>query len=110
MCCHIVKTVDLSLLGLGCTFKRRPTSLVNRMVICDLLDLPQERVEERRHALSKKMAAPEYGHKTPAKIKEADMDNLSKAQKEILAIEQQIDAMHKLSVTNFASLSLQSSQ
>ena len=50
----------------------------------------QGKVEESWNALKKKMAAAEYSGKTPAKIKDMDMENLGKAQKEQQSLEQQL--------------------
>ena len=56
----------------------------------------QVRVEERWTTLKKKMAAAEYAGKTPAKIKDLDMENLGKAQKEQQSLEQQLHDMKQL--------------
>ena len=42
------------------------------------------------------MAAAEYAGKTPAKIKDMDMENLGKAQKEQQSLEQQLHDMRQL--------------
>lgn len=57
---------------------------------------PQAKVEEKWNALKKKMAAAEYAGKTPAKIKDLDMENLGKAQKEQQSLEQQLHDMRQL--------------
>lgn len=54
------------------------------------------KVEERWNALKKKMATAEYAGKTPAKIKDMDMENLGKAQKEQQSLEQQLHDMKQL--------------
>ena len=56
----------------------------------------QAKVEEKWNALKKKMAAAEYAGKTPAKIKDLDMENLGKAQKEQQSLEQQLNDMRRL--------------
>ena len=58
--------------------------------------LVQVKVEERWNALKKKMATAEYAGKTPAKIKDMDMENLGKAQKEQQSVEQQLHDMKQL--------------
>ncbi len=58
--------------------------------------LVQVKVEERWNALKKKMATAEYAGKTPAKIKDMDMENLGKAQKEQQSLEQQLHDMKQL--------------
>ena len=58
--------------------------------------LLQAKVEDKWNALKKKMAAAEYAGKTPAKIKEVDMENLGRAQKEQQALEQQLRDMQQL--------------
>lgn len=57
---------------------------------------PQAKVEEKWNVLKKKMAAAEYAGKTPAKIKDLDMENLGKAQKEQQSLEQQLHDMRQL--------------
>lgn len=56
----------------------------------------QAKVEDRWNALKKKMAVAEYAGKTPAKIKNIDMENLGKAQKEQQSLEQQLHDMRQL--------------
>ena len=56
----------------------------------------QAKVEDRWNALKKKMAAAEYAGKTPAKIKDLDMESLGKAQKEQQSLEQQLHDMRLL--------------
>ena len=53
-------------------------------------------MEDRWNALKKKMAAAEYAGKTPAKIKDLDMESLGKAQKEQQSLEQQLHDMRQL--------------
>ncbi|KAL3156713.1 hypothetical protein ABBQ38_000987 [Trebouxia sp. C0009 RCD-2024] len=60
------------------------------------LQKEKAKVEEKWSALKKKMAAAEYAGKTPAKIKDMDMDNLGKAQKEQQSLEQQLHDMRQL--------------
>ena len=56
----------------------------------------QTKVEEKWSALKKKMATAEYAGKTPAKIKDMDVENLGKAQKEQRSLEQQLHDMRQL--------------
>lgn len=56
----------------------------------------QVKVEERWNTLKKKMATADYAGKTPAKIKDVDMENLGKAQKEQQSLEQQLHDMKQL--------------
>ncbi len=58
--------------------------------------LVQVKVEERWNSLKKKVATAEYAGKTPAKIKDMDMENLGKAQKEQQSLEQQLHDMKQL--------------
>ena len=69
---------------------------VTQIVGSDDVLLVQVKVEERWNALKKKMATAEYAGKTPAKIKDMDMENLGKAQKEQQFLEQQLHDMKQL--------------
>ncbi|DBB14039.1 TPA: hypothetical protein ACH3X3_001004 [Trebouxia sp. C0006] len=89
----------------GCAPAVIDDSTIVQLLLAGILDPQKEidklqkekvKVEERWNALKKKMATAEYAGKTPAKIKDMDMENLGKAQKEQQSLEQQLHDMKQL--------------